>query len=298
MNSSPRKLPAIPLPGLRPDSLGDYLASLGLLRVLARKWPEVRIAWKEEVLHVVGGPDRLHDLLDQLMEVAKNKRWTPYERGWADTQKECTQVKSGTPLAVWQSEIAEEALELFVAHAVPSTREVHFNLLLGRGGNADRLGKSRRVFANGWRKAVNELAGVSEAKARKKPTKNSNSSCDIRSELHSWLMGQPLGWMVEGLNAASWFSHANKLYNTARHSRNQTGVAAVVSRATHSGCGIKNLRARKRIYGLVVQDRGHSARSPSPPGPWRWHARGFPFSRGLRRGDWARGRAPSEPFRS
>ena len=216
MNSSPRKLPAIPLPGLRPDSLGDYLASLGLLRVLARKWPEVRIAWKEEVLHVVGGPDRLHDLLDQLMEVAKNKRWTPYERGWADTQKECTQVKSGTPLAVWQSEIAEEALELFVAHAVPSTREVHFNLLLGRGGNADRLGKSRRVFANGWRKAVNELAGVSEAKARKKPTKNSNSSCDIRSELHSWLMGQPLGWMVEGLNAASWFSHANKLYNTGQ----------------------------------------------------------------------------------
>jgi len=53
VSTSLRKLPAIALPGLRPDSLGNYLASLGLLRLLAREWPEVRIAWKDGVLHVV-----------------------------------------------------------------------------------------------------------------------------------------------------------------------------------------------------------------------------------------------------
>ena len=34
------RLPVLALPGLSPDSLGNYLASLGLLRVLSRKWPE------------------------------------------------------------------------------------------------------------------------------------------------------------------------------------------------------------------------------------------------------------------
>ncbi|MCC6342066.1 MAG: type I-U CRISPR-associated protein Csx17 [Bryobacterales bacterium] len=216
MSTSPRKLPAIPLPGLRPDSLGNYLTSVGLLRVLARRWPEVRIAWKDEVLHVVAGPESLDVILDELVTVASNKQWTPYERGWAAKQKECTQAKSGMPLAEWQSTISEAALELFVAHVVPTTREVHFNLLLGRGGIADTLGKSRRVFANGWGKAVTELTTLSAADTGKKTKKKANGSRDVRSDLQSWLMGRPLEWMVEGLNAASWFSHANKIYNTGQ----------------------------------------------------------------------------------
>ena len=58
------RLPALALPGLSPDSLGNYLASLGLLRVLSRKWPSTRIAWRDEVLQVVGGPTTLDELLD------------------------------------------------------------------------------------------------------------------------------------------------------------------------------------------------------------------------------------------
>jgi hypothetical protein len=41
------RLPVLALPGLSPDSLGNYLASLGLLRVLSRKWPSTRIAWRD-----------------------------------------------------------------------------------------------------------------------------------------------------------------------------------------------------------------------------------------------------------
>lgn len=200
MNPCPRKLPAIPLPGLRSESLGNYLASLGLLRLLAQKWPEVRIAWKDEVLHVVGGPDTLDALLDQLMEVAKNKRWTPYERGWAKKQKEGTKRKSGTPLAEWQAHAAEEDLELFAAHVVPRDR-AHYNPLLGSGGNA-----GKRAFSEGWKKAVNELQ-----KESGKP------SGKARQELTSLLQGGPHSWLLEKLNAASWFSDANKLYNSGQN---------------------------------------------------------------------------------
>lgn len=200
MNSSPRKLAAIPLPGLRPDSLGNYLASLGLLPLLARKWPGVRIAWKDEVLRVVGGPETLDALLDQLMDVATNKRWTPYERGWVSKQKESTKRKSGTPLAQWQAHASEKDLELFAAHVVPRDR-AHFNPLLGSGGNA-----GKRAFSDGWNKAVNELQ-----KESVKPSGNA------RQELESLLQGGPHSWLLKKLNAASWFSDANKLYNSGQN---------------------------------------------------------------------------------
>lgn len=200
MTTSPRKLPALPLPGLRPDSLGTYLSSLGLLRLLARRWPEVRIAWKDGMLHVVGGPDSLDALLDQLMEVARNNQWTPYDRGWDSEQKKSTKAKSGTPLAKWQADAPEEHLELFAAHIVPRDR-VHFNPLLGTGGNA-----GKRAFSVGRKKAVDELK-----KEAGKPTGRA------RAELSALLMGKPVSWLLEKLNAASWFSDANKLYNSGQN---------------------------------------------------------------------------------
>ena len=85
--ASELRLPALALPGLSPDSLGNYLASLGLLRVLSRKWPSMRIAWRDEVLQVVGGPSTLDDLLDELVQVANERAWTSYERGWLPNKR-------------------------------------------------------------------------------------------------------------------------------------------------------------------------------------------------------------------
>lgn len=200
MSLSARELVAIPSPGLRPESLGNYLASLGLLRLLARKWPEVRIAWKDEVLHVIGGPDSSDALLDYLMDVAAKNEWTPYKRGWVEKQKESTKRKSGAPLAEWQANASEEDLELFAAHVVPSDR-AHFNPLLGSGGNT-----GKRAFSDGWGKAVDELKNES-----------AKSSGKARTELIAFLMGEPSSWLVENLNAASWFSDANKLYNSGQN---------------------------------------------------------------------------------
>lgn len=197
MSDSPHKLPAIPLSGLRPDSLGNYLASLGLLRVLAKKWPAVRISWREDVLQVVAGPDSLDSLLDQVMELATNKEWTPYGRGWVEKQKESTKYKSGAPLAEWQANAPEEHLELFAAHVVPRDR-VYFNPLLGSGGNA-----GKRAFSDGWKKAIDELQREEDKL--------------VRDELTSQLIGRPVSWLLEKMNAASWFSDANKLYNSGQN---------------------------------------------------------------------------------
>jgi CRISPR-associated protein Csx17 len=155
------------------------------------------------VLHVVGGPPTLEDLLDELVRVAEtqteadvNKReWTQYDRAWSDAQKKGTKAGSGMPLALWQAEAPEAQLLLFAAHAVPYAR-VSFNPVLGSGGNA-----GRRDFSKGWKKAVDALARPPQS---------------AKNALKAWLLGQPVTWMLEKLAAGSWFSEATKLYNSGQ----------------------------------------------------------------------------------
>jgi CRISPR-associated protein Csx17 len=216
-------LRAIPISGLSPDSLGNYLASLGLLRLLSRKWPSVRVAWHDDILDVLGGPPALGDLLDELILVATNRSWTAYERGWAAAQKKSTKAESGQALALWQASAEEAELEMLASHAVPASR-VSFNPLLGTGGNA-----GKRVFSEGWKQAVEALAPPAPKKSGKNETvakkaareeadqKNADDEARRkRAELERVLLGKPTAWLLEKLNAASWFSEANKLYNSGQ----------------------------------------------------------------------------------
>jgi len=214
------RLPVLALPGLSPDSLGSYLGSLGLLRVVSRKWPSTRIAWRDEVLQVVGGPATLDELLNELVRVASERKWTPYDKAWSDAQKKGTKAKSGEPLALWQAQTDEQNLQLFAAHAVPHGR-VSFNPLLGSGGNA-----GRRDFAAGRKQAVDALA-TARTKASKKSKGRGKKAAvadgdagsgadERRSELEAFLLGQPVTWLLEKLGAGSWFSDAPKLYNSGQ----------------------------------------------------------------------------------
>jgi len=233
-----RRLAAIPIPGLSPDSLGNYLASLGLLRVLSRKWPTTRVAWRDGVLQVVGGPSALADLLDEIMGVASERRWTRYDKAWSSEQKKGTKAKSGAPLALWQASAAEGLLALFAAHTVPHAR-VSYNPLLGSGGNA-----GNRDFAKGWKAAVGALG----APPKKGPDPR-------RRSLLALLTGQPVDWVLDKLAAGSWFADATKLYNSGqRPARDSQASPWAMTLACEglpllAGGASRRLGARKRAVG-------------------------------------------------
>lgn len=252
------RLPVLALPGLSPDSLGNYLASLGLLRVLSRNWPSTRIAWHDEVLRVVGGPPTLDELLDELVRVATTREWTPYDKAWSDAQKEGTKAKSGEPLALWQAGADEQHLSLFAAHAVPHAR-TSFNPLLGSGGNA-----GRRDFGAGWKQAVDALAIATNASKKSKgrgkkaavADGNAGSGTDERrSDLQAFLLGQPVTWLLEKLGAGSWFSDATKLYNSGQSPSRDGQISpwamalACEGLALLAGGASRRLGARARAVG-------------------------------------------------
>jgi CRISPR-associated protein Csx17 len=253
------RLPVLPLPGLSPDSLGNYLASLGLLCVLSRNWPSTRIAWHDEVLSMVGGPPTLDALLHELVRVATAREWTQYDKAWSDAQKKGTKAKSGEPLALWQGQADEAHLKLFAAHAVPHAR-VSFNPLLGSGGNA-----GRRDFAAGWKQAIDALATArsnapkkSKGRAKKAAVADGDAGSGVderRIELQAFLLGQPVTWLLEKVGAGSWFSGATKLYNSgqspSREGQSSPWAMALACEglALLAGGASRRLGARSRTVG-------------------------------------------------
>jgi len=260
MTAEAKALPVAMLPGLQPDSLGDYLASLGVLRVLSRvhgddgaKWPDVRVAWRSEVFCVVGGPVSVDELVAAISGVGWRQRWSAYNRGWGDAQKKSTRAKSGRPLALYQKDLGEQDIELLAAHAVPAAR-VAFNPLLGSGGNA-----GKRAFAKGWKAAVDALAQPSPPKKAKKGKSStadgSEEQSKRREQLRRYLLGEPVTWLVEKLNAASWFADANKLYNSGQRPFREGGISpwamalACEGLVFFAGGASRRLGARARSVG-------------------------------------------------
>lgn len=267
--ASELRLPALALPGLSPDSLGNYLASLGLLRVLSRRWPSTRIAWRDEVLQVVGGPTTIDELLDELVRVATKRLWTPYERGWLAQQKlgtklaqnKTTDLQSGAPVATWRSAQSEEAVAALDVHIVATTRQ-YFNPLTGNGGSA-----GNRDFTDGWKRATNLLADSGHQ--------------DVRGHLRDMLLGGVVAWLATGvplegkkkrgsLNAASWFSCSNTLYNNGQKPCREAGLSpwamalACEGLLFFAGGASRRLGARSRAVGafpFVTQSA-----SPETPG--------------------------------
>jgi CRISPR-associated protein Csx17 len=138
---------------------------------------------------------------------------------------------------------------------VPHTR-VSFNPLLGSGGNA-----GRRDFAAGWKKAAQVLAAATKSgKGRDKKssaTRDGDSAVpDVRRrELHAFLLGQPITWLVEKLAAGSWFSEATKLYNSGQSPAREGQISpwamvlACEGLAFLAGGASRRLGARSRAIG-------------------------------------------------
>ena len=206
MNSSPptffprpaKTLAALRLPGLNLDSLGNYLAALGLLCVAKRKWPTVRGCWKDECFILIGGPSSLDVLEPFFHEIAEAKQWSTYEKAWENSQKADTKAQGATNMNLWQSRDAGEAeLSMSQAH-IATGNKLNFNPIFGTGGNA-----GKRDFTKGWDRAV--------AFAHKPP--RGTSRADLNADLRALLTGQPCHCLSD-FNAACWFSAANKVFNS------------------------------------------------------------------------------------
>jgi CRISPR-associated protein Csx17 len=252
------RLPALAIPGLPPDSPGNYLASLGLLRSLTRKWPSVRIGWREGILHVVGGPTDMDELLDVLADIATNRAWTPYERSWADAQKKSsalatkrtTSTLSGRPFALWVAEAQEEVLEVFSAHVAPSASGRSFNPVLGKAG---KIGQ--RDFAKGWSRAVEALAKPPTI-GKPKKGKTAAATPDRKNELQALLQGEPTAWLLRELNAGSWFSNALKLYNTGQSPNREEPISPWLMTLACEGLGFLAGGASRRLGARAGRAKG------------------------------------------
>ena len=190
-------LPVVRLNGLKPDSLGTYLASIGLLSLAARKWPSVRSVWRHNGFCLVGGPDTLEQTVEFVSEIGRKNTWSRYEKPWDNAKKADVERKTSRQTALWRALEAEERLlPAFGAHLALGDR-VMMNPLLGTGGNA-----GQRKYDRGWDKAVACIENPPRGLSRD----------SITADLKAFLDGQAYTYLKD-FSAGSWFGAANKIYN-------------------------------------------------------------------------------------
>ena len=197
-------LPVVRLNGLHADSLGVYLASLGLFSLVVRKWPDARAVWHKGRFCIVGGPATLGHAVEFVDQVGETNTWTKYEKPWdkakrADVEesRKGKDKETSRRTTHWRSlEADEQSLPMFGAHLALDVR-VRMNPLLGTGGNA-----GQRKFDRGWRNAV----------ARIQDPPRNQSRVSLRADLESFLEGHACRFL-DDFSGGSWFGNANKAYN-------------------------------------------------------------------------------------
>ena len=190
-------LPVVAFNGLNADSLGAYLASLGLFSLVARQWPGVRAVWRNARFCLIGGPVTLEQVVEFVSGVGARNAWTRYDRPWDEAKEADVKESTSRRTARWRSLEAEErSLRAFGAHLALDGR-VRMNPLFGTGGNA-----GQRKFDKGWREAV--------ACIETPPRRQTRES--LRADLKACLEGGACTYL-RGFSAGSWFGAANKIYN-------------------------------------------------------------------------------------
>lgn len=205
MNATPQKLSAVPLPGLTLDTLGLYLAALGLLRILSRKWPSIRGCWRNGIFHIIAAEISIESINEYLLSL-QDADWPEFEESWkkeADQTEKNRKSKSASltdrslasPLLLYRTELPEDKLINFDTHIVVSRSSVKNPLLKNPGGQRDPH--------KNWQRVLKDIT---------LPTRKNN--------LRVCLTGTGQGEITIGKwNSANWFPYANKIYNYADPSR-------------------------------------------------------------------------------
>ena len=192
-----KRLPVVAFNGLNADSLGAYLASLGLFSLATRQWPGVRAVWRNARFCLVGGPVTSEPVVEFVSGVGERNAWTRYDRPWEEAKRADVREKTSTRTARWRALTAEErSLRAFGVHLALGGR-VKMNPLLGWGGTT-----GKRDFARGWKNAVGAI---------EKPTREWSRDA-LNDDLEAVLSGGPCT-CIGSFQAGSWFGAANKIYN-------------------------------------------------------------------------------------
>ena len=190
--------PVVSFPGLDADSLGTYLASLGLFSLATRQWPSVRACWRSERFCLVDGPATLEAIVVHMGEVGANRCWSAYQKPWDKYKREDVKKKTSVQTVRWRALSADEKiLPLFGAHLALDGR-IRMNPLLGYGGEI-----GRRNFEKGWTEAV---------KAIENPPR-SQSRDTLNEDIQAYLEGRTCHYLGRKFSAGSWFGSGNKIYN-------------------------------------------------------------------------------------
>lgn len=188
----------ITLPGLHLDTLGHYFAALGLLRVAARKWPAARGCWRNAGFTLIDAANSFDELVDYLQGVGRASEWTKYGKPWDTFQKKDTKAKSANYCALWRARDASEEEALLLQSHLATGSRLSFNPVFGTGGNS-----GNRLFSAGWSKAAKLVAN---------PPRGWNAQ-KLRDDLVAFLSAGSC-FCLGDFNAASWFSAANKIFNS------------------------------------------------------------------------------------
>jgi CRISPR-associated protein Csx17 len=189
-----RALTAVHFEGIRVDCLGNYLAGLGLLAAISRRWPNVRGCWRRGHFALVG-----ESLNAEAVERFLLDEWkpSPYERWWSKAQKADTKAKSARGIqALRASDPDLGRVRLLDSHLVGSGRN-QFNTVFGTGGN---IGK--RNLAKVYDDAVGLLGGQD---------RQANEGW-----LQTALFAKPGGVLPDLGSAGTWFVYANKTFNSGQ----------------------------------------------------------------------------------
>ncbi len=186
-----RILRAFPFDGITTDSLGHYLAGLGLLAAASRRWPTVRACWHEGRFMLLS--DQVSHA-DEIKEFLLNE-WkpTPYERWWSTAQKADTKAKSSANLWSERNKRASAEVKLLDSHVVGLGRNC-FNPVLGTGGNV-----GKRDLAKAWKDSAALLGKPGKA-----------------GWLDATLTGLADCVLPNLSSGGTWFVFANKTFNSGQ----------------------------------------------------------------------------------
>jgi CRISPR-associated protein Csx17 len=178
--------------GVNTDSLGHYLSGLGLIAALTKALPNIRAAWKDGHLVVVGKDLSLDRIKQYLLT---DWRPTSYHRWWAAVQKQDTNAKTSANLQRERNRRSAAEVQLLDAHIVGTSKN-YFNPVLGTGGN---IGKR-------------DLAKLSSDASILISTKPAQAI----KWLDTTLNGDTAADLPDLSGAGTWFVFANKSFNSGQ----------------------------------------------------------------------------------